>query len=123
MNQEQIEENLWLIEYCISNNMPVHELERLLNEVIKQDSIINIPIDSDKTALHLAVIEENKDMIVLLLNKNADINAQDINGNTPLHLAYTTKNEEIIILLINQGANVNLLNEYSLKPHEINYLS
>ena len=38
-------------------------------------------------AIEFAVIESNKEIIELLLNKGADINKQYINGNTVLHEA------------------------------------
>lgn len=55
---------------------------------------------------HLKIIE----IIKLLLNHGADINAQNKGGNTPLHLASMSNNEDIVFLLLDHGANINIQN-------------
>lgn len=56
-----------------------------------------------KTPLHLAVIENNLDIVKHLLNKGADVNAVDIFGDTPLHWAtYNTFYPTDIIMAILQ---------------------
>ena len=53
------------------------------------------------------------DIIQLLIDHGADINARDFNGNTALHIAckdYHMKKESILNTLIHLGADVNLQN-------------
>lgn len=59
--------------------------------------------------LDLKVISSN--IIKLLINAGANVNAKDKNGNTPLMFASIIKNSEIVNLLIKAGANVNDVNE------------
>ena len=54
------------------------------------------------TPLHLAVIKNNPDIVKMLLENDADINAQNPAGNTPLQLA---KNPNIYNLLLEKGAS------------------
>jgi ankyrin repeat protein len=51
------------------------------------------------TPLHYAVLHGQVEVIKLLLNNNANINARTTNGTTPLDLAKKSKNKEIIKLL------------------------
>ena len=52
--------------------------------------------DNNKTALHYACALPNKEMIRLLVEKGANIDAADIYGNTPKSI---TKNPEILAIL------------------------
>lgn len=60
--------------------------------------------DGGRTPLHLAVHNDQKAVVELLLVSKADINAKDRDGNTPLHMA---NNINIVKLLLAKGANVN----------------
>ncbi len=70
---------------------------------------------SDVTALRLAVINENVEMVKILLNKGADVNAQDKDGNTLLHLL-NRENLEIAKLLIKHGFKINKKNNKGETP-------
>ncbi len=67
------------------------------------------------TPLHLAVMAGNMDMIQLLLNNDADVNAKTINGKTPLHLAvdFSKGETEIVKLLLGNGADPNVSADFS----------
>lgn len=61
------------------------------------------------TPLHRSCEKGDIDITILLIEHNADVNAQDFSdigttGTTPLHLAY---NEAIIEILMFNGANIN----------------
>lgn len=63
------------------------------------------------TALHIAVMADNMDMVTWLVGKGADVNIQGQNGNTPLHLAILlADNLAIVKLLIANGADINIRN-------------
>lgn len=42
------------------------------------------------------------------LDKEAQVNARNVNGSTPLHIAVMIQNINIVKLLLNYGADVNL---------------
>lgn len=64
------------------------------------------------TPLHLAATGTNSNILKLLINAGANLNAQDYYGNTPLHKAVEAKNFELLKILIDAGANVNKINNF-----------
>ncbi|MCH2245520.1 MAG: ankyrin repeat domain-containing protein [Crocosphaera sp.] len=64
----------------------------------------------------IAVLAENKEMLELLINHGADVNAKDKSGITPLHHGVSIANKEIVQLLINHGADVNAKDDYVRTP-------
>ncbi|WP_342257708.1 ankyrin repeat domain-containing protein [Spiroplasma endosymbiont of Nomada ruficornis] len=80
---------------------------RWLNENFK----INANIEDKKsryTPLQIAVKNNNIEMVKLLLENHADIDAQDVDGCTPLHLVVECNNIEMVKLLLENHADVNL---------------
>ena len=71
------------------------------------------------TYLHLAVINQLKEIIKLLIEKGIYINKQNNEGNSALHLAYTINNKPIINILIDNGIDKNLLNKENKIAEEI----
>ena len=70
-----------------------------------------------KTPLHLAALNDHKEIAELLIAKGADVNAkQAVEGETPLHLATWDGYKEIAELLINNGADVNAKDEDGRTP-------
>jgi len=63
----------------------------------------------ETTALHVAVMVENYELCVTLIEEGANVNAYDDKGWTPLHGAAHVGNVKIINLLAENGANVNAL--------------
>lgn len=70
----------------------------------------------DKTALHLAIEEENLEMISLLLNNNASVNMENIFSNIPLYYAIFSKSLKIIEILVMNGSEVNKKNLNGVTP-------
>jgi ankyrin repeat protein len=70
------------------------------------------------TALHAAVDGGNKEIVALLLQKGADVNATAFGKDTPLHVALgrTNSNLALVQLLLNNGANVNAVRETGGTP-------
>ena len=69
------------------------------------------------TVLHLAVANNHKNIVELLVAKGADINANTRdNGFTPLHLAAGFGHKEIAQLLIAAGADLNVKNKVGYTP-------
>ncbi|KAK6079590.1 hypothetical protein SCUP515_03846 [Seiridium cupressi] len=65
---------------------------------------------TSRAALHRAICNGNDALIVLLLERGADIMKVDESGNTVLHLAAECASEETIQLLLLKGADPNLTN-------------
>ena len=66
--------------------------------------------------LHGAVLNDDYNDVILLLDAGADINIRNNDGRTPLMMAVTNYNKDIVKLLIDRGADVNLVS------YERNYL-
>jgi ankyrin repeat protein len=67
--------------------------------------------------LHHAVVWGGKEVVELLIDNGADVNAKvDVFGNTPLHLAASGGHEEIVELLIANGPDVNVKNKNGTTP-------
>lgn len=60
---------------------------------------------SDRSALQIAVVKEDKTLIELLLRNGAEVNAFNTFGSTPLFDAL--HNASLVQLLLNAGADVN----------------
>jgi len=74
-----------------------------------KECINNEDFFSEKyTPLHKAVINEHLDMVKLLLDNNANVNAKTTVDKTPLHFAIENENLEIAQLLINRNADINI---------------
>lgn len=70
---------------------------------------INLPKNKGNDLLFHAIAHLNaKDIILLLDDKEADINARNINGATPLHYAVQVNSLQIVDLLLKYKANPNL---------------
>ena len=61
--------------------------------------------------LHLAAAKGRHKVIVLLLDKGANIYAQDNDGNTPLHKAAANNQPKACAVLVQNNANALLTNK------------
>ena len=77
------------------------------------------------TALHLAVIGQQYEAFSYLIEKGANVNAQDIHGNSVLSVAVFNykKNpplyREMIETLLKYNANPHLANQYKVTVHSL----
>ena len=70
--------------------------------LLNQGAIVNSRLqDSGETPLHEATRKENLDIVKLLVQKGAKVNAEADNGKTPLQYAY---NDDIVNFLLENGA-------------------
>ena len=88
-------------------------IKRLLNKGANPNYYAN---ETRITALHRAAIESFLDIIHLLLERGADINARSQDGNTPLHLAASVQNKEIVFQLLARGADKTAKNIFGNTP-------
>ncbi len=68
------------------------------------------------TFLHTLIRKDNKEIVELLINHGADVNAKDDDDRTPLHNAVWAENKEIVELLINHDADVNAKDDRDYTP-------
>ncbi|NET91147.1 MAG: ankyrin repeat domain-containing protein, partial [Kamptonema sp. SIO1D9] len=55
------------------------------------------------TPLHIAVINNNLEIISTLIENEAQVNSRLLNGTTPLSLALQSQNQEIVSFLSSHG--------------------
>jgi len=70
----------------------------------------NIVDDYGETALMVASIEDETEIIKLLLDRGASINIQDIDGNTAVMNASIYGNIDVVRILLDRGASINIIN-------------
>ncbi|ARF02627.1 SWPV1-008 [Shearwaterpox virus] len=74
-------------------------------------------IHDNYAPLHLAIDEEDEEIIKLLIRYGADINIKNTyNDSSPLHHAVKSVNKNILKILLDKGADVNSLNRYGCTP-------
>lgn len=85
-------------------------------DMIKSGVDVNIKSDMDFTALHLACYFGYVELVTLLIDSGADINAIDSTGSTPILRAvynnHVSNRFEVIKILIDARANLDVQNRY-----------
>ncbi len=74
---------------------------------------------NQQSAVHKAAQINNTDIVYMLAELEANINAQDINGSTPLMIAVLNKNYFLVKDLIDLNADTELKNKKGLSAFEI----
>lgn len=69
---------------------------------------IDMKNKNGRSALHMAVIAKDINIVKVLLENNADPNIKDHDMQTPLHMASELADVSIVQLLIDKGADTNL---------------
>jgi len=113
MSREQIK-NMFL-EECDKDN-PNLELIR----TILENGIVDVN-DTDSigwTALHCASGHFSLELVKLLIDSGADVNARTIEGDVPLLVAISNHSKRISKFLIEAGADVNIKNNYGNSPSD-----
>ena len=89
------------------------------NEGVKKilaETGIEATDDYLRTALILATLRKNEDLLGWLIEQGANVNHQDRNGDSALHFAGQEKNEDAARMLLKAGADLNLLDVYGNAP-------
>jgi len=88
--------------------------ERVIHILIDHGAVVNITLpDTQETPLHLV---KSSDLARLLIKKNCNINAQDIQHNTPLHIACSNGNLDLVKTLLQSDADPEIQNENHETP-------
>jgi ankyrin repeat protein len=97
---------------AIENN-DINKVEEFLNNGVN----IDIKDVNGYTPLHNAIIKGNIEIVKLLLDKGAHINARDNHFNeTPLFIAAKTGKQKIVELLLEKGADVTISDKNNYTP-------
>ncbi|MFT4328082.1 MAG: ankyrin repeat domain-containing protein [Wolbachia pipientis] len=82
---------------------------KIVEALLRNEEInVNAQDNNKKTSLHYAAKNNNKEIVVALIEAEADVNIRDENRETPLHLAARNNNKEIVVALIKAGADVSI---------------
>ena len=120
---------------CIEvfNNQGLNPVQAALNQKIYNNELIRILLNQnfdtniidieqrtgDETTLHTASRTGNLEIVVILLNKGAEINVIDSYGDTPTHESVCCNNIDIARFLILNGADIHIKNELGLTVYDI----
>ncbi|MDE0092794.1 MAG: ankyrin repeat domain-containing protein, partial [Oligoflexia bacterium] len=69
-----------------------------------------------RTLLHIAALRGYIDIVIALIEKEADIHATDKHGETPLYRAVWKGDKDMALVLIKAGADVNVVNRLGRTP-------
>jgi ankyrin repeat protein len=97
-------------------NTPLHWAEHLRGWNVLRDPISVLSCKEVEKSLNLVVDTGHKDVLELLLNNKADINAKNNQGETPLHFAVKSGFRNLAKLLLVHNADVNAKNNQGETP-------
>lgn len=106
-------DNVMLLEAASRND--IQEVRRLLMKGVSPDSTN----EDGLTALHQCCIDNNEEMMKLLIEFKANVNAEDSEKWTPLHAAATCGHLPLVKYLIQHGANLLAVNADGNMPYDI----
>ena len=101
-DEEILDKDKNLVHWIQENN-----IEKVTKLVQSDKSLISIPFE-DLLPLHWAADRGSAEIIQVLLEHGAEINAQDTDGQTALHYACSVGHENVIKVLLENKANVDV---------------
>ncbi|XP_076449866.1 protein phosphatase 1 regulatory subunit 16A-like [Babylonia areolata] len=105
--------NIVLLEAAARNDLS--EVKRLLESGVDPD----VTNEDGLTALHQCCIDDSEELMKLLLDHNANVNACDSEMWTPLHAAATCGHMNLCKHLIDRGAELLAVNADGNMPYDI----
>ena len=84
---------------------------------LKENVAVNVAEeDGNNTALHMASGNNHLDILQILLDAGADVNAKNKEDNSPLHWACLNGHVQAVLMLLKAGANPSALNGLGRTP-------
>jgi len=77
-----------------------------------------LPFDKEETPLHVASRRRRVDVVQLLLEHGADVDARDDDERSPLHLASDGGHVEVVRVLLEHRADTEIRDKYDCSPLE-----
>mmetsp|Transcript_24371 Transcript_24371/g.22146 ORF Transcript_24371/g.22146 Transcript_24371/m.22146 type:complete len:203 (+) Transcript_24371:64-672(+) len=96
------------IHSAIRWNKSFDEVKALLSS---NKAVNAVDPNNGNTPLHIAVQNGHYDIVTFLIDKKAQVNAQNKRGNTPLHMAMAYDYYDCVKALLNAGADTKILND------------
>lgn len=96
--------------FALVKNKYNEKTEAQLAQLLNKNLDINKTDNDGKTALLLAIENQNVKTIEFLLKNGAEVNIQDKEGFSPLMIATSLNNFEICSLLVTKGADIHIKN-------------
>lgn len=81
--------------------------------------IIDYKSSQGHTALHIAVINNNKKVVKVILSRNPDLNTKNNEGNTPIISAVLIKDKEMVKMLLRKKPDLNIESDGGWTPYEL----
>uniref|UniRef100_A0A2C9JKF2 Protein fem-1 homolog B n=1 Tax=Biomphalaria glabrata TaxID=6526 RepID=A0A2C9JKF2_BIOGL len=97
----------------LSNAIRAGEFEKIRRLLDSQDKTI-LQYVQEKPVLPLAVVYKQLNIVKLLLERNANVNAVGNDGDTAIHAAVKKENLEVLKLLTERHCDLNVLNAHRL---------
>jgi ankyrin repeat protein/mRNA-degrading endonuclease RelE of RelBE toxin-antitoxin system len=94
-----------LLAACVAGKM--QQVRRLLKDGADPNSMYAVN-EMGSTPLHIATSHDSLEMVKLLVEHGADMEARDHQGNTPFFFACVPKENSIMEYMLDQGANINM---------------
>jgi ankyrin repeat protein len=101
---------------------PIHgyaragDVAHVTEDLAQNPGDLDLPDDTGSTPLHLAASYCHVDVVTLLLNKGAKVNARSNDGATALHLAAQEGCADVVNHLLARGAQVNARDRQGRTP-------
>jgi ankyrin repeat protein len=109
-----------LLTYLASDSALLEHLEKYggIKSLVRNYPDLNAKDQYGMTLLHYAVLDENIDIMMALLDNGANINIENSDKRTPLDLAFVNRKKESIEYLIEREADF----DFEICDNEGNYL-
>ncbi|KAG8008768.1 Ankyrin-3, partial [Nibea albiflora] len=100
---------------CYLRSARAGNLEKAL-DYLKNGVDINICNQKGNTALHIASLAGQTDVVKELVTHNANVNAQSQNGFTPLYMAAQENHMDVVQFLLDHGSSQSIATEDGFTP-------
>jgi ankyrin repeat protein len=101
---------------------PIHQFAEagdaaaVAQDLATNSSDLDVPDDGGLTPLHLAAAHCRTNVVLLLLDEGAKVNARAKGGATPLHLAAQEGCVDVVTILLARGAKINARDDKGYTP-------